>query len=77
MSAASVNNFNDSPYPPAGPGACAPTLDFLGWLTSKRTSTVLNTIKLHALNDSGSSLVAAKVTRAESIYYVEYRRPTA
>jgi hypothetical protein len=77
MSAASVNNFNDSPYPPAGPGACAPTLDFLGWLASKRTSTVLNTIKLHALNDSRSSLVAAKVTRAESIYYVEYRRPTA
>lgn len=71
------HSFNDSPYPPAGPGSYAPSLDFLGWLASKRTSTDVGTIKLHALNDSGSTLVAAKVTRAESIYYTEYRRPTA
>ncbi len=69
--------FSDSPYPPAGPGAIAPNLDYLGWLASKRMSTDVGTIQLHALNDSGSNLVAAKVTRAESIYYAEYRQPTA
>lgn len=75
MSAMVVDSFSASPYPPAGPGADAPNLDFLGWLAPKRTVTDVGTVTLHRLNEIGSTLVAAKITRAESIYYAEYREP--
>jgi hypothetical protein len=77
MSAMDVYNFSASPFPPAGPGADAPNLEFLGWLPGKRVSTNVGTITIHALNSSGSSLIASKATRAESIYYAEYRETSA
>jgi hypothetical protein len=77
MSAMSVDSFSASPFQPAGPGTDAPNIDFLGWLPGKKISSDLGTVKLKPLNDSAATLLAVKVTRADSIYYVEYRQPTA
>jgi hypothetical protein len=82
MSAMAVDSFNDSPYPPAGPGVNAPNLDFLGLLPAEFTWTPpaatagSETIQLVAINDPTFGHLAAKVIKADSTYYVEYRRPT-
>jgi hypothetical protein len=82
MSAMEVYDFTDGPYPPAGPGANAPNLDYLGLLppsftwTPPASTAGSETIRLVAINDPTFGYYAAKVTKADSTYYVEYRRPT-
>lgn len=83
MSAMDVLTFSDSPYPPAGPGVNAPNLDFLQSLpdfsiwTNGTSQTDSATIRLLPLNNPTLGFLTARVTKAESVYYVEYRQPTA
>jgi hypothetical protein len=83
MSAMRVHYIGSAPYSPAGPGANAPNLDYLGWLPGELTWTPAHgiggseTIQLRALSNLGLGFMAAKLTKAESTYYAEYRQPTA
>jgi hypothetical protein len=76
-------SFSDPDYPPAGPGIDAANLDFLGWLPDVVTWTPASveggseTIQLLALSNPALGFLAAKVTRNDSIYYVEHRQPAA
>ena len=65
-----------------GPGVNAPNLDYMGWLPNIATWTPASvtggneTIQLLALNQPELGYLAAKVPKADSMYYVEYRQPT-
>ena len=82
MSAMSVHDYSNSAYPVAGPGVNAPNLDYMGWLPNIATWTPASvtggneTIQLLALNQPELGYLAAKVPKADSMYYVEYRQPT-
>jgi hypothetical protein len=82
MSAMGVSSFQDSEYPPAGPGVEAANLDFLGCIpdfalwTNGPAQVGTGTIRLLPVNAPSLGYLAAKVSRADVAYYIDYRKPT-
>ena len=74
--------FADSRYSPAGPGVEAANLDFLGWIpgfalwTNGANQGGTETIRLLPLNNPSLGYLAAKVSRADVAYYIDYRQPS-
>jgi hypothetical protein len=76
-----VHGYDYPVYSPAGPGLDAANLDFQGWIPAESIWTPASveggseTIQLLALSNPGLGFLAAKLTRDDSTYYVEYRQP--
>jgi hypothetical protein len=69
------------PYSPKGPGLDAPNLDFLGLFPAELiwTNAPTNpceTISLLPLNKPNLGYMAARISKLDRTYYVEYRQPT-